>query len=207
MKIAILTNEYPPHVYGGAGVHVEYLTQELSQCNGSQHSVQVLCFGNQNIQGEKLSVTGIHPNYNFPAQDQRHKKFLNTMFKNILMSGKLADVDVVHCHTWYTHFAGLLLQQLNNIPLVLTTHSLEPHRPWKIEQLGTAYHASSWIEKTAYQNANGVIAVSESMKKDVQSLYQVQDKKVQVIHNGIDLKQYQPTFNKNILMKLDEVNL
>jgi hypothetical protein len=84
------------------------------------------------------------------------------------MSGRLADIDIVHCHTWYTHFAGCLVKQLQGVPLVLTTHSLEPHRPWKVEQLGTAYHASTWIERTAYQNADGVVAVSEAMKHDVQ---------------------------------------
>ena len=99
---------------------------------------------------------------------------------------------MIHCHTWYTHLAGCLARQLTG-PLVLTTHSLEPHRPWKVEQLGTAYHASSWIERTAYQNADGVIAVSEAMREDVHSLYGVTHERIRVIPNGIDLDQYKPT--------------
>ena len=89
------------------------------------------------------------------------------------MSGRLPPVEIVHCHTWYAHFAGCLVKQLQGVPLVLTTHSLEPHRPWKVEQLGSAYHVSSWVEKTAYENADGVVAVSESMKRDVHELYGV----------------------------------
>src|SRR3989339_225337 len=138
MRIAILTNEYPPHVYGGAGVHVEYLTRELAKLDGGEHSVKVLCFGEQQQETSRLSVTGIDAAYDFPVKDQRHKKFLDTMLKDIVMSGRLNDTDIVHCHTWYSHFAGLLAKQLLQVPLVLTTHSLEPHRPWKIEQLGSA---------------------------------------------------------------------
>jgi glycogen synthase len=109
------------------------------------------------------------------------------------MSGTLDDIDIVHCHTWYSHFGGCLAKVLHGVPMVLTTHSLEPHRPWKAEQLGTAYAASTWIERTAYQNADGVIAVSESMRHDVQSLYGVPPERIRVIHNGIDLQQYRPT--------------
>jgi glycogen synthase len=117
------------------------------------------------------------------------------------MAGSLGAVDVVHCHTWYTHFAGCLVKQLTGARLVLTTHSLEPHRPWKAEQLGTAYHASSWIEKTAYQNADGVIAVSQSMREDVHALYGVPYDKIRVIHNGIDLDQYRPTPDRSVLTR------
>ena len=109
------------------------------------------------------------------------------------------DLDVVHCHTWYSHFAGCLVKQLQNVPLVLTTHSLEPHRPWKVEQLGTAYHASSWLERTAYQNADGVVAVSVAMKNDVQAIYRVDPDRVRVIHNGIDLQQYRPRPDPGVL--------
>jgi alpha-maltose-1-phosphate synthase len=116
-----------------------------------------------------------------------------TLLQNLVMAGTLADVDIVHCHTWYTHFAGCLLKQLQNVPLVLTTHSLEPHRPWKVEQLGTGYDVSSWVERVAFQSADGVIAVSESMKRDVHNEYAVSPDKIRVIHNGIDLRQYRPT--------------
>ncbi len=192
MRIGILTNEYPPHVYGGAGVHVEYLTRELAAIDGGRHHVRVLAFGDQRIDGPSLSVRGVAPPAAIPARDPRHVKFFATMLQDLVMSGALDEVDVVHCHTWYTHLAGCLVKQLQGVPLVLTTHSLEPHRPWKVEQLGTAYHASSWIERTAYQTADGVVAVSQAMKADVQQLYGVPADRVRVIHNGIDLQQYRP---------------
>jgi len=115
------------------------------------------------------------------------------------MTGSLSDVDLVHCHTWYTHLAGCLLKQLLGVPLVLTTHSLEPHRPWKEEQLGSGYHVSTWVEKTAYQNADGVVAVSRSMKADVQDLYGVAPEKVRVIYNGIDVSTYKRTLSPDVL--------
>ncbi len=199
MKIVILTNEYPPHVYGGAGVHVEYLTKALLDVEAGHHSIQVLCFGDQESDVDGIKVRGIDPEDHLSFQDPKHKKFLNTMLRNLEMAGSLNDVDVVHCHTWYSHFAGCLVKQLAGAKLVLTTHSLEPHRPWKREQLGSAYDGSTWIEKTAYQSADGVVAVSESMRTDVHELYDVPLEKIRVIHNGIDLDQYKPTFNPEIL--------
>jgi len=201
MRVAILTNEYPPNVYGGAGVHVEYLTRELTRLEGGAHFVKVACFGDQKADDEHISVKGVKPPCDIPAKDPRHKKFLDTMLNDIVMAGQLDGVDIVHCHTWYSHFAGLLAKQLLQVPLILTTHSLEPHRPWKAEQLGSAYHASSWIEKTAYENADGVIAVSKSMKNDVARLYRVPDEKIRVIHNGIDPDQYKPLPDKRVLEK------
>ncbi len=202
MKIAILTNEYPPNVYGGAGVHVEYLTRELAALPGD-HSVRVLCFGDQQLESKGLSVQGIDLQADLPAQDPRHGKFNATLLQNLAMSGQLADIDIVHCHTWYTHLGGCLVKQLHGVPLVLTTHSLEPHRPWKAEQLGTAYAASTWVERTAYQNADGVIAVSKSMRQDVQSLYGVRPDRIRVIHNGIDLQHYRPTPDPAVLAAFD----
>lgn len=201
MRIAILTNEYPPHVYGGAGVHVEYLTRELARIENPSHDIKVLCFGDQSHQQGNLSVHGVQARFDFPARDSRHQKFLDTTLRDLVMAGMLDHVDVVHCHTWYTHFAGCLVKQLTGARLVLTTHSLEPHRPWKVEQLGTAYHASSWIEKTAYQNADGVIAVSQSMRADAHALYGVPYEKIRVIHNGIDLEQYRPRPDQSVLAK------
>jgi glycogen synthase len=194
-----LTNEYPPYVYGGAGVHVEYLTRELARLDNGQHQVKILCFGDQHEQTPTKTVQGIQSTIKLPAQCQRHAKLLDTLLRDVMMAGAMNDVQVVHCHTWYTHYAGCLVKQLLGVPLVLTTHSLEPHRPWKVEQLGTAYHASSWIEKTAYQNADGVVAVSHSMRQDVHELYGVPLDKIRVIHNGIDLDQYRPTPNPAIL--------
>jgi glycogen synthase len=202
MRIGILTNEYPPNVYGGAGVHVEYLTRELATLEEGRHFVRVLCFGHQAERSTTLQVDGVTAPVELPATDPRHAKFFSTMLQDLVMSGLAAEIDVVHCHTWYTHLAGCLIKQLHGIPLVLTTHSLEPHRPWKAEQLGTAYHASSWIEKTAYQSADGVVAVSESMKRDVQHLYGVDAARVRVIHNGIDLRQYRPRPDPALLATL-----
>lgn len=199
MNISILTNEYPPNVYGGAGVHVEYLTRELSRLDASAHQVNVLCFGDQQEDQGNLKVEGVNPDFDLRAQDKRHAKFLDTMINDIVMAGLVNQADIVHCHTWYSHFAGLLVKQLAGARLVLTTHSLEPHRPWKVEQLGTAYHASTWIERTAYQNADGVIAVSRSMKQDVHDLYGVPLEKIKVIPNGIDLDEYRPRPDKKIL--------
>jgi glycogen synthase len=199
MKIGILTNEYPPHVYGGAGVHVEYLTRELSRLDDGAHRVKVLCFGDQAVREPALQVDGVAPPARIASRDPRHVKFFDTMLADLVMAGRLDDIDVVHCHTWYAHLAGCLVKQLQGVPLVLTTHSLEPHRPWKVEQLGTAYHASSWVERTAYANADGVVAVSSSMKRDVETLYSVRPDRVRVIHNGIDLAQYRPTPDQAVL--------
>ncbi len=199
MKIVILTNEYPPYVYGGAGVHVEYLTRELANLEGKKHSVEVLCFGNQKENAGNLTVEGIDPGIALPYQDPRHRKFMDTLSRNIVMAGSVAEADIVHCHTWYSHLAGCLLKQLVKARLVLTTHSLEPHRPWKVEQLGTAYQASSWVEKTAYENADGVIAVSESMRRDVHDLYGVPFEKIGVIYNGIDLNEFRHSPNPEVL--------
>jgi glycogen synthase len=201
MRIVILTNEYPPHVYGGAGVHVEYLTRELSRLDGGAHTVTVLCFGDQSIREGNLTVEGVRPKFPFSSHDPRHQRFLDTMLHNLVMAGRVHQADLVHCHTWYSHFAGCLVKQLTGARLVLTTHSLEPHRPWKVEQLGTAYRASSWIEKTAYQNADGVVAVSEAMRGDVQTLYGVSGNRIRVIHNGIDPEQYRPTVDATVLAR------
>jgi alpha-maltose-1-phosphate synthase len=201
MRIAILTNEYPPNIYGGAGVHVEYLTRELARVEDGNHSIEILCFGNQQVREGNLTVRGVKPVGSLPVQDPRHAKFQDTMLRNLEMAGMLKDVDVVHCHTWYTHLAGCLVKQLTGARLVLTTHSLEPHRPWKVEQLGSAYNASSWVERTAYENADGVIAVSASMRDDVHSLYGVPREQIRVIHNGIDLNQYRPRPDPSVLVK------
>ena len=201
MRIAILTNEYPPYIYGGAGVHVEYLTRELTRVEGGNHSVEVLCFGDQRIDEGNLEVRGIGPSPIELSTNPKHQKFLDTMVRDLVMAGRLDEVDVVHCHTWYSHLAGCLAKQLTGARLVLSTHSLEPHRPWKVEQLGAAYHASSWVEKTAYQNADGVIAVSAAMREDVHDLYGVPHEKIRVIHNGIDIEQYRPTPDPSILVR------
>ena len=199
MRITLLTNEYPPHIYGGAGVHVDYLTRELADLEGGKHEIQILCFGDQKEHAGNKIVEGICPSFDFPFQDTRHEKLLDTLSRNIGMVGSVKETDIVHCHTWYTHLAGCLIKQTLDVPLVLTTHSLEPDRPWKEEQLGPAYGASTWLERTAYQNADGVIAVSQSMKKRTHELYQVPSEKIRIIPNGIDVNQYQPRANPTLL--------
>src|SRR5688572_3763208 len=203
MRIGILSNEYPPYVYGGAGVHVEYLTRELAALDDASHTVEVLCFGDQTERRGTLRVRGVQPPVDLPARDPRHAKLFGTFLQDLVMSGTLPEVDIVHCHTWYTHLAGCLVKYLQDVPLVLTTHSLEPHRPWKVEQLGSAYHASSWVERTAYENADGVVAVSQAMMRDVHELYGVPNKRIRVIHNGIDLLQYRPTPNPAVLREYE----
>jgi glycogen synthase len=192
MRIAMFTNEYPPHVYGGAGVHIEYLARELAAAEGGTHSIDVFPFGEQRETLGNLRVQGVAPALRFSAQDPRHAKLLDALLRDLAMVSAVQSPDIVHCHTWYSHLAGCLARPLTGAKLVLTTHSLEPHRPWKVEQLGSAYHATTWIERTAYENADGVIAVSKAMKQDVQNLYGVSPDRVRVIHNGIDLDEYRP---------------
>jgi len=201
MDIVILTNEYPPNVYGGAGVHVEYLTRELARLEPGRDTVQVFCFGDQSSRENNLTVRGVRPDCSIPCGDARRGKLMDPLVRDLAMAAAIEKADVVHCHTWYTHFAGCLVQQLTGAALVLTTHSLEPHRPWKVEQLGTAYNASTWLEKTAYQNADGVVAVSEAMRRDVHDLYGVADDRIRVIPNGIDLDQYRPNPDRAVLSR------
>ena len=202
MRIALLTNEYPPNFYGGAGVHVEYLSRELARAEGGAHQVDVLAFGDQRTEEGNLRVRGIAPDVKLPAQDPRHARLLDALVRDLAMVGAVEQPDIVHCHTWYAHLAGCLARPLTGARLVLTTHSLEPHRPWKVEQLGSAYHATTWIERTAYQNADGVVAVSEAMKEDVQTLYGVAPERVRVIHNGIDPEEYRPRPDPDTLRRL-----
>jgi alpha-maltose-1-phosphate synthase len=202
MRIAFFTNEYPPNVYGGAGVHVEYLSRELARLDGGANRVDVFSFGEQHEDHGTLRVRGIAPAVRLPAQDPRHARLLDALVRDLAMVGAVESPDIVHCHTWYSHLAGCLARPLTGARLVLTTHSLEPHRPWKAEQLGSAYHATTWIERTAYGNADGVIAVSEAMKDDVQALYGVPAERVRVIHNGIDPQEYRPRHDPATLRRL-----
>ncbi|HEX2204962.1 MAG TPA: glycogen synthase [Longimicrobium sp.] len=202
MRIAQLTNEYPPYVYGGAGVHVEYLSRELARAEGGAHRVQVLSFGDQRVDDGGLSVQGVAPKAELPVRDPRHARLLDALLRDLAMVGAVDAPEIVHCHTWYTHLAGCLARPLTGARLVLTTHSLEPHRPWKVEQLGRAYDVTTWIEGTAYREADGVVAVSAAMKADVQALYGVDPARVRVIHNGIDPDEYRPRDDPGTLRRL-----
>ncbi len=188
-KVALFSNEYPPHVYGGAGVHVEYLSRELARLV----PVEVRCFGSQDVREPGLRVRG----YGTWAEarentDPRFAGALDAFHRNLAMAKDTLDADVVHCHTWYTDMAGFLAKKLWDVPLVLTIHSLEPLRPWKVEQLGNAYQLSSWMERTAIEDADAVIAVSQETRKDILRFFPIDPARVHVIHNGIDLDQYRP---------------
>ena len=187
MKALFYTREFPPYVYGGAGVHVEYLAAELAKLM----EVDVRSFGDQNLKSGKLAVKG-YP-FDNPVFDQTNDKLkavLKTLSTCIQMNADDVNADVVHCHTWYAQFAGILTKLCYGIPLVITTHSLEPLRPWKREQLGKGYDASSWVEKTAIEMADAIIAVSKETKEDVLKHFNVDKEKVKVIYNGINLKEY-----------------
>lgn len=189
-KVLILTNEYPPHVYGGAGVHVEYLTRELAR----EIAVEVRCFGAQEVEQPNLRVRG-YAGWDEIRHggDRRHWSALDALSRNLLMVRDPIDADVIHAHTWYTDLAALWGRLLWERPYVLTIHSLEPLRPWKAEQLGTAYCLSSWMERVAIESADAIIAVSAATREDVLRFFTVPPERVHVIHNGIDTELYRKT--------------
>jgi len=187
MKALFYTREFPPYVYGGAGVHVEYLAAELAKLM----EVEVRCFGDQDEKTNNLSVKGfMYDNPVFNNSDDKLKAVLKTLSTCVQMNAEQIDADIVHCHTWYSHFAGIIAKLCYGIPLVVTTHSLEPLRPWKREQLGRGYDASLWIEKTAIEMADAVIAVSKETRDDVLKYFDVDKEKIKVIYNGINLEEY-----------------
>ncbi|WP_298140525.1 glycogen synthase [Flavobacterium sp.] len=197
MKIALFSNEFPPNIYGGAGVHIDFLSQELSKLG----QVEVRCFGNQLEEKDTMNIVGINSSLTkMEDAGNPHIKMFHNLSKNVEMSQHTLQADVIHCHTWYTHLAGIFSRELLQVPLILTTHSLETHRPWKVEQLGNGYFLSRWIENHAYNTADGIIAVSEQMKTDVVEAYGINPEKVTVIHNGIDPEFYKPTFDNNLLV-------
>lgn len=201
MKIALITKEYPPNVYGGAGVHVAHLARELAAAENRSNDIDVFCFGDSDFEEGNLRVTGVG---GCPAEtdpDPGMNSLLGTLHRDAALAGMIRDADVIHCHTWYTHLAGCLLTRLIRAPLILTTHSLEPHRPWKREQLGQGWDVSCWIEKTAYREAAGVIAVSGSMKRDVENLYRFDPSRIAVIPNGVDTSIYRPVQDPEVLSR------
>ena len=199
MRAALFTREYPPNVYGGAGVHVEYLSRELAK----KIEVDVHCWGDQNTDNGPLHVRGSEPWKEISeGTEGKFKTALETVSLNLTQVKALSGVDVAHTHTWYASMAGFLAKKLYNIPFVLTTHSLEPLRAWKAEQLGSGYAMSSWIEKTAILDADAVIAVSEGTREDIVRAYPAIDpSRIHVIYNGIDLEEYRPASNTDALDK------
>ena len=197
-KVALFTNEYPPNVYGGAGVHVEYLSRALAR----RVAVEVRCFGEQRIDAANLTVRG-YPRWAEAGEstDPRFAGALDAFQRSLAMAKDRLDADVVHCHTWYTDMAGLLASKLWGAPYLLSIHSLEPLRPWKVEQLGNGYHLSSWMERTAIEQADAVIAVSNETRADVLRLFEIDPAKVHVIHNGIDPEEYRATGRTDALAR------
>ena len=182
MQIALYSNEFPPHIYGGAGVHIDFLSQELAKLA----QVEVRCFGAQSETTQNMHVQGITSSLTkMEDPSNAHIKMFHNLSKNVEMAQATPEADIVHCHTWYTHLAGVFTRELLQVPLILTTHSLETHRPWKVEQLGNGYFLSRWLEQHAYASADGVIAVSEQMKTDVIEAYGVAPEKVVVVHNAV----------------------
>lgn len=190
MKTLFLTNEYPPTIYGGAGVHVDYLSRELAKLM----QVEVRCYGRElreaRLDTPSLKATG----YGLDAPAYTAPKPLHSVFGAVQRcldwNTEAIDADIVHLHTWYTHFGGILAKLNYGIPMVLTVHSLEPLRPWKREQLSGGYDFSCWVEKTAIEMADAVIAVSRETKADVLRLFNVPEERVHIIYNGIDLDEY-----------------
>jgi starch synthase len=186
--VAVLTREYPPHVYGGAGVHVDFLTRELRRLI----DVDVHCIGEP------------RPGAIAHSEDDPRLSGANSTLRilsaDLSMAAAVGGSDVVHSHTWYANFAGHLAKLLHGVPHVLTSHSLEPQRPWKAEQLAGGYRVSSWIERAAYESADAVIAVSRAVRQDVLAHYPAVDpSRIHVVHNGVDTELYRPVDDTDAL--------
>lgn len=189
MRIDLITKEYPPFIYGGAGVHVAELVKVLRQ----QIEVKVRCFGEDRDETDTFA-------YRHGAEFDGANGALQTMDTNLKMVADIAGADLVHSHTWYANFAGQTAGTLHGIPHLITAHSLEPLRPWKEQQLGGGYRLSSWLEQTAYEGATGIIAVSDGMRNDILRAYpQIDPAKVSVVHNGIDLAAFQAADNPELV--------
>lgn len=187
MRVSILTREYPPHIYGGAGVHVGQLVPQLRRlCD----TVEVQCMG------EPREGATAHAE-DFPAGANQALRVLGT---DVAMAAAIGEVDVIHSHTWYANFAGLVGSKFLDVPHVVTSHSLEPHRPWKAEQLGGGYRVSSWAEKTAFVDADAVISVSSGMRSDVLDSYpELDPDRVFVVRNGIDPDEFKPDHGTDVV--------
>jgi starch synthase len=194
MKALLLTNEYPPYIYGGAGVHVEFLSRELAQLM----DVEVRCFGDQLVDDGRLHVRGF-PKADAMTAPEYLRPVFDAMSRNLAWAGVEVDAAVVHCHTWYSHLGGILVHHAYDIPLVITVHSLEPLRPWKREQLRGGYELSCWVEQTALGMADAVIAVSKGTRDDILRVTKVRSERLHVIYNGIDTRLYRPVADTDAL--------
>jgi len=182
MKVLLLSNEYPPHVYGGAGVHVDNLSRELAKLA----SVDVRCFGEQDVKTGNLVAKGFGLDKNDFHCPENLASVFGAARRCVDFNAAGMDADVVHCHTWYTHLGGIMAKLAYGIPLVITVHSLEPLRPWKREQIGGGYEFSTWVEKTAMEMADAIVAVSSGTKNDILRYFKVDPAKIHTIYNGIN---------------------
>ena len=197
MKVAVLTREYPPDVYGGAGVHVEYLTRELQRLV----DVEVHCWGADRVRGDGPPVVAHRP-WELLAGSEPWTAALETISIDLTMAAAAAGVDLVHSHTWYANLGGHLAKLLHGIPHVATVHSLEPLRPWKAEQLGGGYAVSSWCERVGLESADAVVAVSAEHRRDLLGCYPaINPGRVTVIGNGIDTDEYRPDPGTDVLAR------
>lgn len=196
-KVVLLTNEYPPNVYGGAGVHVEFLSRELARLL----DVDVRCFGAQHVDAGRLHVRGYEADERAFTAPRQLRPVFNAMARCVNFAATDVDADVVHCHTWYTHLGGIFVRHAYGIPLVITVHSLEPLRPWKREQLQGGYDLSRWVEGTALAQADAVIAVSHGTRDDILRVSGAAPSRVHVIHNGIDPTLYRPVDETDALAR------
>ncbi|MFH9861400.1 glycogen synthase [Streptomyces sp. NPDC017202] len=191
MRVGLLTREYPPDVYGGAGVHVEFLARELRELV----DLEVHCWGEGRAEG-------VRRHRSWPVLDGANDA-LRTFSVDLAMAAALEDRELVHSHTWYANLAGHLAKELYGVPHVVTAHSLEPLRPWKAEQLGGGYRLSGWAERTAVEAADAVIAVSGAMREDILACYPALDAaRVHVVHNGIDTALYRPDHRTDALNRI-----
>jgi starch synthase len=192
MRVDLLTREYPPEIYGGAGVHVA----ELVSAMRGEIDVTVRCFGAERVEADTFA-------YGVPSELAGANGAITTLGTDLLMAQDAAGADLVHSHTWYANGAGHVAKLLHGIPHIVSAHSLEPLRPWKAEQLGGGYRVSSWIEKTAFEAADAVIAVSNGMRRDILRSYPALDEsRVHTIYNGIDLAAWQPVHDDDLVRSL-----
>jgi glycogen synthase len=198
VKALFITREYPPHIYGGAGVVVDQLSRALARRMG----VEVRCFGPREPRTDGIVLRGYTPWERVGGKDVRFAPALETLSINLAMARDTVDADVVHAHTWYADMGAMWIGQLYRIPLVVTLHSMEPLRPWKADQLGSGYLVSSWIEKTTVEAAQRVIAVSHKMREDILEHFDADPARVVVIHNGIDPEQFKRTEARDALDRL-----
>ena len=199
MKALLVTREYPPHIYGGAGVVADQLSRALAR----RMAVEVRCFGPREPRSDGIALRGYTPWERMGGKDgPRFVPALETLSIGLAMARDEVDADVVHAHTWYADMGALWISTLYRIPLVVTLHSMEPLRPWKADQLGSGYLVSSWIEKTAVESAHRVIAVSHKMREDILEYFKADPARVVVIHNGIDPDQFRRTTDRDALDRL-----